>query len=69
MYTVIQGMYHNEGAESYTSYGIQNQEREILFEDVCQNKEALQNFVDKLNRNDIAGEDLEIFIDDFLAEY
>ena len=69
MYKVIQGMYHNEEAGSYTSYGILNQEREVRFEDVCLNKELLQSFVDKLNRNDIAGEDLEVYIDDFLAGY
>lgn len=69
MYKVIQGMYHNEEAGSYTSYGILNQERDVRFEDVCLNKELLQSFVDKLNRNDIAGEDLEVYIDDFLAGY
>ncbi len=69
MYKVIQGMYHNEEAGSYTSYGILNQERDVRFEDVCLNKEVLQSFVDKLNRNDIAGEDLEVYIDDFLAGY
>lgn len=69
MYKVIQGMYHNEEAGSYTSYGILNQERDVRFEDVCLNKELLQSFVDKLNRNDIVGEDLEVYIDDFLAGY
>ena len=69
MYKVIQGMYHNEEAGSYTSYGILNQERDVRFEDVCLNKEVLQSFVDKLNRNDIVGEDLEVYIDDFLAGY
>ena len=69
MYKVIQGTYHNEEKGDYASYGIQNQEKKILFEDICLNKELLQNFVDKLNRNDISDEDLVLYIDDFLAEY
>ncbi|MBQ4524367.1 MAG: hypothetical protein IJA10_15715 [Lachnospiraceae bacterium] len=69
MYKVIQGTYHNEERGNYDSYGIQNQEKQILFEDICLNKEMVQEFVDKLNRNDIPGEDLVIYIDDFLAGY
>lgn len=69
MYKVIQGTYHNEEKGNYDSYGIQNQEKEILIEDICLNKEMLQRFVDKLNRNDISDEDLGMYIDDFLAEY
>lgn len=69
MYKVIQGTYHNEERGNYDSYGIQNREKEILFEDICLNKDVLQEFVDKLNRSDISREDLVIYIDDFLAGY
>lgn len=69
MYKVIQGTYHNDEKGDYDSYGIQNQEKKIPFEDICLNKELLQKFVDKLNRNDISDEDLMLYIDDFLAEY
>ena len=69
MYKVIKGTYHNEEKGNYESYGIQNQEKEISFEDICLNKEMVQEFADRLNRNDIPEEDLMIFIDDFLAGY
>lgn len=69
MYKVIQGTYYNEERGYYESYGIQNQEKQILFEDICLNKEAVQEFIDKLNKNEIYDEDLVIFIDDFLAGY
>ena len=69
MYKVIQGTYHNEEKGNYESYGIQNKEKEISFEDICLNKEMVQEFADRLNRNDIPEEDLMIFIDDFLAGY
>lgn len=69
MYTVIQGMYHNEEQGSYTSYGIQNKERGILVEDICLNKEMMQGFIDTLNRTSICEEDFLIYIDDFLAAY
>ena len=69
MYKVIQGTYHNDEKGNYESYGIQIQEKEISFEDICLNKEMVQEFADRLNRNDIPEEDLMIFIDDFLAGY
>ena len=69
MYKVIQGTYHNEEKGSYQSYGLQNQERGILLEDVCLNKEMMQGFIDRLNRNHVSEEDFLIYIEDFLAGY